>query len=134
MEGIRVIVCGGRDYADYVALSAFMGQFHRERPIKHLHHGNARGADIMAHGWAMSLNQSAAPGERRWISVHPCPANWKRDGNAAGPIRNKNMLGQKPDVVIAFPGGKGTAHMVKIARQAGVEVIEVPPTPRGGDE
>ena len=27
-----------------------------------------------------------------------------------------------PDLVIAFPGGKGTAMMVDLARKAGVEV------------
>jgi hypothetical protein len=31
----------------------------------------------------------------------------------------------KPDLVIAFPGGKGTADMVARAAQAGIKVIEV---------
>ena len=31
----------------------------------------------------------------------------------------------KPDLVIAFPGGKGTADMARRAREAGIEVIEV---------
>ena len=51
------------------------------------------------------------------------PANWKKHGRAAGPIRNKQMLEEaKPDLVIAFPGGAGTANMVKQAREAGVKV------------
>jgi hypothetical protein len=33
----------------------------------------------------------------------------------------------KPDLVVAFPGGTGTANMVKQARAAGVEVLEVSP-------
>jgi hypothetical protein len=41
----------------------------------------------------------------------------------------------RPDVVVAFPGGKRTAHMLKLARDAGLPVLEVP-TPaaarRGG--
>jgi UDP-N-acetylmuramoylalanine-D-glutamate ligase len=28
----------------------------------------------------------------------------------------------RPELVVAFPGGKGTAHMVKLARAAGVPV------------
>jgi hypothetical protein len=32
----------------------------------------------------------------------------------------------KPDLVVAFPGGRGTADMVKRAKKANVEVIEVP--------
>jgi hypothetical protein len=35
------------------------------------------------------------------------------------------MLMQRPDVVIAFPGGAGTADMVRKARVAGVRVMEV---------
>jgi hypothetical protein len=31
----------------------------------------------------------------------------------------------KPDLVVGFPGGRGTAHMCSIARAAGVEVIEI---------
>jgi len=117
-DGLRVIVCGGRDYRNRARIEEVLGLFHKQRPIRHLFHGNASGADTMAATWA-KLNNI--------VGVHACPANWKRDGKAAGPIRNKNMLGQRPDVVIAFPGGKGTAHMVKIAKAAGVEVVEVEP-------
>ena len=31
----------------------------------------------------------------------------------------------RPDLVIAFPGGRGTADLVARARRAGVEVMEV---------
>lgn len=119
-DGLRVIVCGGRDFFDYKFIAETLARFHRERPIRHLFHGNAAGADSLASEWAYGQTDPR-------ISVHPCPADWQRNGRAAGPIRNKNMLGQRPDVVIAFPGGKGTANMTKIARAAGVEVIEVKP-------
>ncbi|MEM9912925.1 MAG: hypothetical protein AAF922_19365 [Pseudomonadota bacterium] len=46
-------------------------------------------------------------------------------GRAAGPIRNKEMLDEGcPDLVVAFPGGRGTANMVKQAQAAGVEVLD----------
>lgn len=52
--------------------------------------------------------------------------SWKDHGKAAGPIRNQLMLDDfKPDLVVAFPGGKGTADMVKKAQDAGVTVILV---------
>jgi hypothetical protein len=36
------------------------------------------------------------------------------------------MLGQgHPDLVVAFPGGRGTADMVRRANAAGVRVMEV---------
>jgi UDP-N-acetylmuramoylalanine-D-glutamate ligase len=41
-------------------------------------------------------------------------------------MRNKWMLTDgKPDLVIAFPGGRGTASMVNLARAAGVPVTEI---------
>ena len=49
------------------------------------------------------------------------------DANA-GPRRNARMLAEgKPDLVVAFPGGRGTADMVSKARAAKVEVMEIAP-------
>lgn len=57
--------------------------------------------------------------------VRAFPADWHRDGKAAGPIRNRRMLLEgMPDLVVAFPGGRGTADMVRRARAAGIEVVE----------
>lgn len=79
-------------------------------------HGGARGADSLAAYWAA---HSGVPFETY-------QADWKQHGRGAGPIRNKRMLSEgKPDLVVAFPGGSGTAHMVRIAREAGVKVMEV---------
>lgn len=42
---------------------------------------------------------------------------------AAGPIRDQEMLDKgKPDLVVAFLGNRGTADMVRRAREAGVPV------------
>jgi hypothetical protein len=51
-------------------------------------------------------------------------ADWHWHGRAAGPIRNQKMLDWGPDLVVAFAGGDGTACMMRLARAAGVEVIE----------
>ncbi len=57
-------------------------------------------------------------------------AEWMKYGKAAGPIRNARMLAEgKPDLVVAFPGGRGTADMLRRVREAGIEVIE--PLPHG---
>ncbi len=51
-------------------------------------------------------------------------ADWTTHGRAAGPIRNARMLAEyHPDLVIAFPGGRGTLDMVSKAERAGVAVI-----------
>lgn len=52
-------------------------------------------------------------------------ADWEQCGRQAGPLRNARMLAEgRPDAVIAFPGGKGTADMVRKARAAGLPVVE----------
>jgi hypothetical protein len=57
-----------------------------------------------------------------------CPADWKRHGRGAGPTSNKLMLEEhQPDLVVAFPGGKGTAHMVGLAEKAGTKVVFAKP-------
>src|SRR5262249_11454324 len=53
-------------------------------------------------------------------------ADWGQFGSGAGPIRNSKMLAEgKPEMVLAFPGGRGTANIVEQARSAGVSVCEV---------
>ncbi|HVM95122.1 MAG TPA: hypothetical protein VMT89_01980, partial [Candidatus Acidoferrales bacterium] len=53
-------------------------------------------------------------------------ADWRRNGRAAGPIRNQQMLTEgKPDLVVAFPGGRGTRDMVNKAKAANVAVTVI---------
>jgi hypothetical protein len=107
----RALVCGGRDFDDYGFVREVLDYYAPTVVI----HGAARGADSLAHRWARNT----------YTPVESYPADWKRDGKAAGPIRNAKMLAEgKPDLVIAFPGGNGTAHMVKIAKAKGVQVIQ----------
>lgn len=58
------------------------------------------------------------------IPVKTFRADWGKYGKSAGPRRNKQMLDEgRPDLVVAFEGGRGTADMVKQAKAAGVEVL-----------
>jgi hypothetical protein len=110
---LKILVCGGRDFSDYSLVREVLGRF--EGPVE-LAHGGARGADSLAGAYAISCG---------W-TVRSFPADWAKHGKSAGPIRNAQMLREfTPDLVVAFPGGKGTAHMVGISRKAGVEVLEV---------
>lgn len=108
---MRVLVCGGRDFDDYDLMEKTLDQYQ----ITTIIHGAARGADLFSDRYA------AAKGLKR----EAYPANWNLYGNSAGPIRNQYMLESKPDLVIAFPGGRGTADMVSRAKKAGVEVVEI---------
>lgn len=113
---MRVIVCGGRDYTDLARVFDVLGA---KRPhITALAHGGAAGADLCAGAWATAAD----------VPCHVYRADWRQHGKGAGPIRNQLMLDDfKPDAVIAFPGGRGTADMVRRAKSAGVRVVEVQP-------
>lgn len=112
--GLKVLVCGGRDFNDAMTLGSWLGGIHKQHGIDVLIHGGARGADFMAGKFAELIG----------IPVREYPADWARDGRAAGPIRNSKMLAaEKPDLVVAFAGGRGTADMVEKARRAGIEVL-----------
>ena len=116
MLGLTVLACGGRDYADYDKVAEVLGQLHTQYGITTIVHGAAKGADTLAEWWARANN----------VENKAYPAEWGRHGNAAGPIRNLKMLScEKPHVVVAFPGGRGTDHMKKIAKAANYAVVEV---------
>jgi predicted Rossmann-fold nucleotide-binding protein len=132
----RVLVCGGRTFGIVLpdtppemleteraraegerrllatALTPYLG----DAGLHTIIHGAAPGADAHAARWA----------ERHGVPALAFPANWKKHKGAAGPIRNRKMLAEgRPDIVIAFKGGRGTANMVDQARAAGVQVVEV---------
>jgi 2-succinyl-5-enolpyruvyl-6-hydroxy-3-cyclohexene-1-carboxylate synthase len=118
-------VCGGRRFTDGYGLSAYLTLLTatRGRPEVVIH-GKATGADQFAGDWARSVG----------IPVIADPvtlAEWREYGKAAGRIRNQRMLDKHaPTLVVAFPGGPGTAHMTQIAEKAGLLVIRV--NSRGG--
>lgn len=115
---MKVLVCGGRNFDDPLTLGSWLGGVHKQRGISLLIEGGANGADRMARSFA----------EYAKIPVRTFRADWLRHGTAAGPIRNQKMLDEgKPDLVVAFPGGRGTADMVRRAREAGVEILEATP-------
>lgn len=116
MSECRVLVCGGRDFHDWFVLRDALDALHAERRFDHVMTGAAPGADTLADTWARS---KAIPVSRYY-------ALWKTEGKAAGPLRNQRMLAEgKPDLVVAFPGGRGTQNMCEQAESAGVEVIRL---------
>lgn len=110
---MKVIVCGGRQYCNWSRLQSTLDRIHKVTPITTLIEGGARGADRLAAVWARLNNI-------QWVRVD---ANWPAHGRSAGPRRNLEMLKLNPQLVIAFPGGQGTAHMIKAAHQQGVQVV-----------
>jgi len=110
---VRVLVCGGRAFADRESLDQALDGFHAAHRITMLIHGGAEGGDSLAGDWA----------QRRRVPMTVFHADWETHGRAAGPIRNERMLKEgRPDLVIAFPGGHGTSQMVRLARRNDVPV------------
>ena len=112
---MRVLVCGGRNFRSPAQVAAELDRLHAEHKFTHLIQGGATGADQFAKEWAMRHPE---------IERYVCKADWEKHGKAAGPIRNARMLEWKPDLVVAFAGGRGTADMVSRARAAGIPVHE----------
>ena len=113
---MRVLVCGGRDFNDVTLAYKVLNHFHDIHGFTCVIDGDAKGADRLAGLWAKDIG----------IESRKYPADWKTYGRAAGHIRNQQMLDEgRPEMVIAFPGGKGTANMISLTKKAGIDLIEV---------
>lgn len=117
---MRLLVCGGRHFGDTLeereCIRATLDDIANQYIIDMVVTGDATGTDRVALVWA----------KFRELPFRKFVADWHSRGPAAGPLRNQRMLDVgKPSLVIAFPGGRGTADMVRRARAAGVRVIEV---------
>lgn len=111
---MKILVCGDRNWKNPWIIYDVLSRLDKEAIIIH---GNAKGADIIAGTFARTLG---------FKDVMVFPAEWDKYGRSAGPIRNRQMLDQKPDLVIAFhndlENSKGTKDCVTEAEKRGIEV------------
>lgn len=128
---MKVLVTGGRDYGlvtprtpdkDWLQaederqrVDDVLTALNDDKEIMVLIQGGASGADEHAEEWARKNEV------RKLVTF---VAQWNKVGHkGAGYIRNAAMLKDDlPDLVVAFPGGKGTASMIKLAQERGVPV------------
>lgn len=126
---MRVLVTGGRQYTGYehrMWLYEGLKLLDGLSPITEVIEGGANGFDLHAQNW---VHWRRACGSTI-IHTH-VPAEWERysaglaagQKNPAGAIRNAEMAKLKPDVVLACPGGTGTANMVRTAIAHGLKVV-----------
>lgn len=113
MEKYKILVCGGREYNDASYLNKVLCELSTDKDVVIIQ-GGARGADSLAKEWAMNTG----------VEFIEVKADWNRHGKSAGPIRNNEMLKLKPDLVVAFPGGRGTDNMVMQASKACVPIVD----------
>jgi len=109
-----LLITGGRDVTDVGMVFDVIVATNEAMPISYIVHGDATGADSLADKVALNLG----------INRIKVPANWNKYHKAAGAIRNKDMLDLFDiGMVLAFPGGKGTANMVAQATKRDIPVV-----------
>lgn len=126
---MRVLICGGREYALYGELCLILDKLHAEHKFTLVVHGDAggykqdhrqrpvayKGADALAGRWC----------EDRGVQQVKVPANWTGQDKAAGMLRNQLMLDLiEPELCIGFPGGVGTNAMMYRSHKQGITVID----------
>lgn len=110
---MRILVTGGRKYRDQTRVNAILDAVHAKHVITCIVHGDAEGADTLCDNWAFA---NEVP-----VVVYPCtPQMWRTMGKKAGIVRNVQMHTEgKPDAAVAFPGNRGTAHMISHCQKKG---------------
>jgi hypothetical protein len=103
-------------YMDRARIFQTLDELHRDREVETLLHGAASGADLLSVAWA----------DKNGLRAFGYPANWGRDGKSASRKRNERIITEgRPDMLVAFPGGPGTAELIGLAKSHGIPVKEV---------
>ena len=116
MEHLCILVTGARDWQDEQLVKNALDQFKNKKVI--LIHGNCAGLDKIAEKVGIELG----------FEIESHPADWKKYGKAAGPIRNKEMIqslnNYKNKYMFAFHDAidlsRGTKDCVKQAEKMNI--------------
>ena len=116
---MRLIVCGGRSFANFELIERELTRLNSNKPISVLIHGWIGPAASVIEHWAREND----------IPIVRYPPNWELHGKGAEARRNEFMLcDSRPGLVVAFPGGPDTSDLVRRALNRGVAVLVVPET------
>lgn len=118
---MKVIIAGGRHFSDLMTVNRALADFQdKHGAITEIVSGGATGADRLGETWA----------RRAHIPIKKYPAEWKKYGKGAGPIRNGTMA-EYADALVAFWDGEsaGTCNMIQQAKEIGLIVKVVHYTP-----
>jgi len=140
---VRILVSGTRHMRTNANITAGIISGAISKTLKELGYDKRRKKDdpiVVIHGNARGVDQTMNPCMwLKYYSFEVYPADWKKYGKAAGPIRNQQMLDEgKPDLVVAIPykgKSKGTYDMIDRAVEANlpVGVLTVYQPHEGGD-
>jgi predicted Rossmann fold nucleotide-binding protein DprA/Smf involved in DNA uptake len=102
---MKTIIAGTRTFNDYELLKTKLTEFRLTHDITEVVSGGASGADRLGEKYSTEYN----------INLKIYPANWKKHGNAAGPIRNRQMAEYADQLIVFWDGSsKGTNNMIDI--------------------
>ena len=106
---MKLLICGSRNWTNQSTIEKFLTKFKENHPDVEVIHGDCRGADKTGAYIAKKLG----------MNVTAFPADWEKHGRVAGPIRNQQMIDEKPDYVVAFRGhtSNGTKNLINLARR-----------------
>ena len=117
MMSVRCIIAGGRDFVPSEGCLDRTISMVKQLQVTEIVSGGARGADRFGEQVAEAMK----------LPVQRFIPEWDRLGKSAGYIRNEAMadyaLESSKPLLIAFPGGKGTGHMIDIARRKNIMFI-----------
>ena len=115
-DDFRVAVIGGRKYISKDVLFAALNALHARSPIAWVIQGGGPGAAALAGAWA-----SQTPGIRQLLFITGAGVNVPATETPMQRSVRMFKMG-KPDYVVAFPGGNGTAHEVQLATAANIPI------------
>ncbi len=118
MQGIRLAIVGGRDFADYRRLEQLMfDHFYdwdeladpsNQWRVGEVISGGANGADSCASRWA----------KEHGVKLTEFLPDWDRFGKRAGFLRNEDIIAASDQVVALWNGeSKGTQNSISIAKR-----------------
>ena len=115
----RILVTGSRTWDDYdLVRTALASACYQNFPVTIVHGACPSGADAIASWWVQQMGRNLAITEERH------PADWKKLGKRAGPVRNAEMVKLGADVCLAFirDRSRGATHTANLAEKTGIPV------------
>lgn len=113
---MRCIIAGGRDIANVSVIFGAIATSGFAHEITEVVSASVPGVDEIGFMWARQMAD---------VPVKEFPADWKKHGKAAGPIRNQQMAEYADALILVWDGkSKGSANMLMHAKNHGLRIYE----------
>jgi len=109
---MKTIIAGGRSFIPADVHIVWLDDLFEQCAFTEIVCGGAKGADDFGKNWA----------EQHGLPVKIFKAEWSLYGRSAGPRRNAEMA-KYADSLVLFPGGKGSASMLSLAKSNNLQIF-----------